>query len=160
MRPNVYQTDFDEFKRLLADLCVSVNRPFNDDLVRVFWDDLKAIPLGKVQFRAKLLRTTGKTKFTSNDLRPELEETVHRPAQEGPTVEDRLTIFVLRNYSLTPEQIRAPWAYIGKQFDAPDVTGKTRHNHGCEITGVVIPADGEHRGCRVMVEDMQLSAVT
>jgi hypothetical protein len=154
----VYQTDFDAFKKTVNDLCVSVNRPFNDDLVRVFWDDLKAVPLGQVQFRAKLLRTTGKTKFTSNDLRPEPEAVVHRPVDGGPTVEDRLTAFVLRNYSLTPAQLRGPWSFLGKFFDGLDPSGKMRHNHGCEVTGVVIPADGDSPSRRVMVEDMQLDA--
>ena len=151
----MYQTDFDDFKKTLTDLCVSVNRPINDDLVRVFWDDLKNVPLAKIQFRAKLLRTTGKTKFTSNDLRPEPEE-LHRPVQDGPSVQDRLTAFVLKNYSLTFTQLRSPWTFIGKQFDAPDLNGKMRHNHGCEITGVVIPADGESPSYRIMVEDMQM----
>ena len=69
----MYQTDYDEFKKTLSDLCVSVNRPFNDDLCRVFWDDLKSAHLSSVRERAKYLRACGKTRFTANDLRPEPE---------------------------------------------------------------------------------------
>lgn len=67
----MYATDFDEFKQSLGDLCVAVNRPFNDELARVFWDDLKTFPLSEVKQRAKYLRAGGKRQFTSHDLRPE-----------------------------------------------------------------------------------------
>jgi hypothetical protein len=69
----MYQTDYDEFKKTLSDLCVSVNRPFNDDLCRVFWDDLKGAHLSEVRERAKYVRACGKTRFTAHDLRPERE---------------------------------------------------------------------------------------
>lgn len=74
-RLRVYQTEFDSFKTTLSDLCVAVNRPFNDDLARVFWEDLKRFPLTEIQQRAKLMRASGKRQFTSNDLRPETEPT-------------------------------------------------------------------------------------
>ena len=34
-----------------------------------------------------------------------------------------------------------------------------RKDYGVEFTGVLIPADGEHPGYRVMFEDMQLNEV-
>lgn len=74
----MYQTDFDDFKKTLSDLCTAVNRPFNDDLARVFWEDLKRVDLSAVKERSKYLRACGKTRFTSTDLRPEIE----RPAPE------------------------------------------------------------------------------
>lgn len=69
----MYQTEFESFKKTLNDLCVAVNRPINDDLVRVFWEDLKRFSLPEIQQRAKYLRAAGKRQFTSNDLRPEEE---------------------------------------------------------------------------------------
>jgi hypothetical protein len=67
----VYQTDFEDFKKTLNDLCVAVNRPMNDDLTRVFWEDLRRFTLPEIQQRAKYVRAAGKRQFTSNDLRPE-----------------------------------------------------------------------------------------
>jgi hypothetical protein len=66
----MYTAEFDTFKQTLTDLCVAVNRPYNDDLVRVFWEDLRPCPLPQIQEHAKRLRAEGKTKFTSADLRP------------------------------------------------------------------------------------------
>ena len=68
-----------------------------------------------------------------------------------------LSEFVLRNYGsrLSPKQLRGPWTSIGKYFDAKDLTGKVVHNHGVEVTGIVIGADGDFPGYRVMVSDMQ-----
>jgi hypothetical protein len=76
----MYQTDYDDFKKTIADLCVAVNRPFNDDLARVFWEDLKGCHLSAVKERSKYLRACGKTRFTSNDLRPERENPQAVPA--------------------------------------------------------------------------------
>lgn len=82
--------------------------------------------------------------------------------QQGPTVQERLCEFVLRRHGarLTREQISRPWTYLGKRFDAPDAAGKMRRSHGIEITGVIVPADGDSPGLRVMVEDMQLDEVS
>lgn len=66
----MYTAEFDAFKQTLTDLCVAVNRPVNDDLVRVFWDDLRSCQLYQVQEHAGRLRREGKTRFTSADLRP------------------------------------------------------------------------------------------
>jgi hypothetical protein len=76
----MYQTDYDDFKKTIADLCVAVNRPFNDDLARVFWEDLKGCHLSAIRERSKYLRACGKTRFTSNDLRPERENPQAVPA--------------------------------------------------------------------------------
>jgi len=65
----MYAAEFDAFKQTLTDLCVSVNRPVNDDLVRVFWDDLRPCSLMQIQEHAKRLRREGKTRFTASDLR-------------------------------------------------------------------------------------------
>lgn len=94
---------------------------------------------------------------------PEFEALIRQvgrpaPPQFGPTVAERLNDFVLAHRSLTPTQLRMPWRYIGRQFDAPGVDGKMRHNHGVEITGVIVPADGDHPGYRVLLEDLQQAA--
>lgn len=73
---------------------------------------------------------------------PQFEQ-VMRPVQvsRGPTVADRLCEHVMREHggSLTPTQIRSPWTYLG----APE-----------GIIGVIVPADGERPGYRVMVADL------
>jgi hypothetical protein len=66
----MYAAEYDAFKQTLTDLCVAVNRPYNDDLVRVFWEDLRPCSLPQIQEHAKKLRGEGKTRFTSADLRP------------------------------------------------------------------------------------------
>lgn len=77
-------------------------------------------------------------------------------ASTGPTIKEQLADFVLKHRALTREQLRMPWTFLGRQFDAPGPDGKMRHNWGVEITGVVVPADGDALGYRVMVADMQL----
>jgi hypothetical protein len=89
----MYPTDYDEFKKTLNDLCVAVNRPFNDDLARVFWEDLKHNHLSEIRERSKYLRACGKTRFTSHDLRPEPEPAKPTTTYEpGPDV-DRFHAF-------------------------------------------------------------------
>jgi hypothetical protein len=75
-------------------------------------------------------------------------------AQDRPSMLEQLSEFVHRNRTLTANQLRMPWKYLGRMFDAPGIDGKTRTNHGVQITGVVVPADGENPGYRVMVTDM------
>jgi hypothetical protein len=79
-------------------------------------------------------------------------------AATGPSNVDLLTDFVLRNRTLSKNQLRMPWTFFGRQFDAPGLDEKMRHNHGVEITGVIIPADGDYPGYRVMLQDMQMAA--
>lgn len=69
----MYSAEYDSFKQALSDTCVAVNRPFNDDLVRVFWEDLRDFRLGEIQTQAAKVRADGKTKFTSADLRPPMQ---------------------------------------------------------------------------------------
>ena len=69
-RNPVYQAEYDDFKRALSDLCTAVNRPFNDDLARVFWEDLKPVSLVDIKRQCLAMRAEGKSRFTSSDLRP------------------------------------------------------------------------------------------
>lgn len=110
----MYSAEYDSFKQALTDLCIAVNRPYSDDLVRVFWEDLRDFRLGEIQTQAAKIRSEGKTKFTSADLRP--------PAQPKPfagtyaPVESNLDHFdrigniqflkFLRLYDTTPAQLQ------------------------------------------------------
>jgi hypothetical protein len=57
---------------------------------------------------------------------------------------EKLCAYVMREYGrrLTPKQIREPWRYIG--------------TWGGEISGVLIAADGDRTGYRVMLTDIEL----
>jgi hypothetical protein len=82
---------------------------------------------------------------------PEFEQLIkaaNRPVyQEGPTITDRLDAYVLRTRRLTPvQQLSMSWKYLYR--------GNPRTGEGLETTGVVIAADGDAPGYRVMVMDM------
>lgn len=68
----------------------------------------------------------------------------------GPSLQEQLKAFVVRTRSLTRNQLATPWTYLG--------TGNGRTGEGFAIVGVVVPADGESHGYRVMVEDMNGSS--
>lgn len=159
-RNPVYQTDFDDFKRTINDLCVAVNRPVNDDLVRVLWEDLKRFPLPAIKQRANYLRASGKRQFTSSDLRPEDEEGT--PQARGPSrhPNEDLIDYVLRTYPLTPAQVRMPWIHIGRMSDAPGLDGKIARDHAADFTGLIVPDCPEtgKRGYRIMRQEMQVAA--
>lgn len=95
---------------------------------------------------------------------PQFAEALALNKTEGgdkePTVADNLARYVTHNYGdmLTPKQLRGPWTYIGKRFAAPNAKGETVEKQGIEITGVVIDADGDSRGYRIMVTDMQAAS--
>jgi hypothetical protein len=78
--------------------------------------------------------------------------------QKVPSNAERLSNFVTANYRLTPKQLRGPWKYLSREFDAPDHSGKIRERNGVEITGVVIAADEQSPGYRVMLIDMEAAA--
>jgi hypothetical protein len=75
---------------------------------------------------------------------PEFDQAM-RPKQDsapqGPNPAERLCAYVLKTYrsNLTAKQIRVPWTYLG---------------NGEGITGVVVPADGDRPGYRVMLADI------
>lgn len=70
---------------------------------------------------------------------------VKRPVVMGPTTQEQLCNFVLKNRDLTLSQVRQPWTYT--------------YGQAGEVTGVVVPADGERCGYFVRVEDMMLGRV-
>lgn len=65
-----------------------------------------------------------------------------------PCMQSTLCKFVLKNRTLTPRQRITPWTYLGR--------GDVRSGVGFEITGVMVPADGDVPGFRMMVEDMAM----
>jgi hypothetical protein len=54
-------------------------------------------------------------------------------AQIGPSMLEQLSDFVHRNRTLTANQLRLPWKYLGRTFDAPGIDGKTRAHHGVQM---------------------------
>lgn len=74
----------------------------------------------------------------------------------GATIQEQLCDFVLRNRAMTWTQTRMPWKYIGRTFEGRNLKGEMVAHHGVEIVGVIVPADGDHPGYRVMIADMQL----
>lgn len=90
---------------------------------------------------------------------PQFEDAIKPVESNGPTgpsIAEQLVDYVLRHKRLTATQLRMPWVHLGTTFAAPGLDGKMRANHGVEFTGVVVPADGDHPGFRVMVADMSL----
>lgn len=151
----MYQTDFDVFRGLMADVCIAHDKPVMDDRIRVYWEALKPYPLAKVRFA--LRSAIGRKKFpTPKDLMPD-----EAPEADGKitsrNIPEELNDFVMKNYKLTPTQIRSPWTYVGRCFDAMslDKDKGMIPNHGVEFTGVIIPADGDAPSFRVTCADMR-----
>lgn len=75
-----------------------------------------------------------------------LVKEVRVPRPPTPPVTEQLTEFVLRTKTLSAEQLQTPWTFLFQQTEVGNV-----------VSGVVIPANGDAPGHRVMVEDMQLA---
>lgn len=83
---------------------------------------------------------------------PEFEQIIRdlrraASAFDQPTLQEQLKEFVLRTRQLSGNQLRMPWTFVG--------CGNPRNGEGFSVTGVVVPSDGEHRGYRVMVDEMR-----
>lgn len=78
----MYQADADEFEKVLKDLCLSLNRPYSDDMKRVFWEDLRFVTLAQVKRQALEIRRKGNRKFISADLKPPPEPEKARSTYE------------------------------------------------------------------------------
>jgi hypothetical protein len=81
---------------------------------------------------------------------PEFEQLVRQANKpvyhEGPSIEFKLTEFVLRTKTLTRTQLMPfSWSYLYR--------GNVRTGEGFQTTGVVIAADGDAPGFRVMAID-------
>lgn len=94
----MYANEKPEFAKMLKDLCMSVDRPFDEDMLRVFWDDLENVPYPQIERQAKLIRASGKKRFMSNDLRPPPEERAAlNPDSDNLAVIDRINAYVNRH---------------------------------------------------------------
>lgn len=147
-------SEFGEFKQVVSDLCTAYNIPFTDDRVRVMWDGLRMQSLRTIRQRAELHRAI-KTKFpTIADLCPPRSD---RPQQiktkTGLSLQEQMVEYVATNKPLTAMQLAMPWKWIIQWVDDLDSDGKP--HVGAKYRGVVVPADGDHPGYRVMLEDMQ-----
>lgn len=112
----MYVNELEEFGKLLKDLCVSVDRPFDKDLLSVFWEDLKGVPLQAIQRQAAALRSKGVKRFSSNDLKPPMEEGAGGIATfDNHAIIDRIHAHMLRNIwaTLSPYQrlFKHAWVY-------------------------------------------------
>lgn len=73
---------------------------------------------------------------------------VHPVSTDGPSIQERLASYALRNHRPTPHQLRSPWTYLFRG---------SRSAGDFAITGVVIPADPvQGAPILVRVEDLQL----
>lgn len=140
----MYQSDYDEFTELMKDLCAANDRPVSDERVRAFWDALKPFPFAQIKARIKAHIAKGKKWPLPSELRPPENEQQKPPPPSVAEVTAQLTDFVLHNRELTPrQQTGLGWTFLHRRGDP------------CTCVGLVIPADGEWPGHRVMVEDMQ-----
>ncbi len=85
---------------------------------------------------------------------------VSRPDMSGPSMQHQLAEFAATYKPLTRAQRAAPWTYLyrghpGYGGDPKDPRNQASPDYA--VTGVVIPADGDAPGYRIMVEDMQLA---
>lgn len=146
----MFQSEFDQFKALMSDLCTAFNRPYTDDVVRVFWEALKGYPLAQMRVRMKVAAGTLKKFPTPLDLTPEPEPPRHDPGEQS--IFDQLADFALRTKPLTPRQWRG-WTFIYRgNSGGPGI----KPSADFAVTGLIIPPDGDAPGYRIMVEDMQL----
>jgi hypothetical protein len=77
-----------------------------------------------------------------------LVKEVRQPRRAAPSLIEQLADFVVLHCRLTPAQLSGRWTFLYRESDVAPIT-----------TGVVIPADGDTPGHRVMVEDMQAASV-
>lgn len=146
----MFQSEFDQFKALMSDLCTAFNRPYTDDVVRVFWDALKPYPFAQMRVRMKVAAGTLKKFPTPQDLTP-APEMKRQDTAEKSTM-DLLSEYALRSKPLTRNQLRG-WTFIYRgQSGFPGVPPSADY----AVTGLIIPADGDYPGYRIMVRDMEL----
>jgi hypothetical protein len=140
-------SDREEFKLELGKLCAGFNVPLTKIREEGYWAGFVRMSIGQLRraveyalsehYLEEDLPTVGKIwKIHRGDAAPTSNAGhVQNPAE-------RLCEHVMRTLGarLTPKQIRMPWTYIGSV--------------GGEITGVIIPADGDAPSYRMMLTDI------
>lgn len=161
--------DYEAFTELMQDLCAAYDKPFSDRLVRVFWEDLRAVDLKTARNLATLWRKMPNSKFPKPaDLRPKISEESRRAPTEK-TIQEQLCEFAARKFHdakglrldlITHQQYGAPWTYLYKRHQWFDEKRKENRDEYAICVGVKIPAarDGSRPGYTIMVEDMQLAS--
>lgn len=159
------EDDFSAFSEVMRDLCVAFNRPFDDGLVRVFFDALKDQPIGLLRNRA-LLHAKSSKKFPSPGLlRPErAEDRAPRP-EAGPLIQDLLAAYAVAYYApctgkTSNWQYSQPWTYVYRKVRVKwvDSQKKEHDEEAPECIALVIPAcpEGKHPSYRITVDDMRM----
>lgn len=141
-------SDREEFKTELGKLCAGFNVPLTKLREEGYWTGFTRMSIGHFRRAVEFalsehyieedLPTVGKIwKIHRGDSHS--PSASHGPAQNPA---ERLCEHVMRIFGarLTATQIRTPWTYIGSPSG--------------EITGVVIPEDGERPGYRVMLGEI------
>lgn len=111
----MYSSDYDSFRRVIEELSLAFNRPFTDELVRVFWDALKDAPFPGVKELANKWKVSGKKFPTPSDLRP---ERVRAPARKELTEEDR-EVLAMSSWAIAANRILFSVAYQGNRGFRP-----------------------------------------
>ena len=144
----MYDIDREPFANLMKELCVSVNRPFTADLLKVFWDDLNAIPFQMIERQAKTIRASGKKAFTSHDLRPPPEERHTIGGPDNNALLAQLCNAMNRIYDRLTLNQRAVANYHEFIW--------TRDRIAPRPVALVIKADGDAPGHRITLTDCAL----
>lgn len=117
---------------------------------------IDAIERGKLELLLADVRAKFPTWLPSLPEFEGLAKQLAEPARDaGPSTQERLVDFVLRTRRLTPAQLRMPWRFL---YCGDCGTGGERGRRPSQdyaVTGVVVPADGDHPGYRVMFVDME-----
>lgn len=140
----MYQSDYDEFVLLMRDLCASRDRPTTDERLRAYWEALKPFPIQRIRARIRAAIATSAKWPTPADLRPAGDEQ-HRPPTPAQVIE-RLDAYAMKRYAPTLRQWRGA-SYLHRKGDP------------CSLVGLLLPADGDRPGYRVMLEDVNLEGV-
>lgn len=137
----MYPNEKAEFAIMLRDMCTSVDRPFDEDMLRVFWDDLEHVPFAQVQRQSKLIRASGKKRFLSSDLRPPPEERAKlNPDSDNDAIMNRIDAYILRYLWPTLSQRQRmtagrEWVYDTRDRSAP------------RLVAMRIKPDVDHEDC-------------
>lgn len=137
----MFDSDFDEFQKLMVDLCIGFNVPVTDDRVRVFYTALKDEPIAYLRVSiAKRINAGGKFPQAAELKRP-AESRARQRIDTGVAFHE----WVARKYwqRMTPTQRR-----LMKTMYVRDDLGNQI------MTGIYCEADEESPALRVMVSEM------
>jgi len=90
---------------------------------------------------------------------PEFESAVTKArgpstSADQPDVREELIKYIKRSMNLKGRQLMGPWSWIVRWHPGKNQRGEHVEKWAPEYLGVIIPAESEHDGLRVMVADM------